>query len=73
MGLVYGTYKSWYFLNCRIVKLSSPYLNVLIITGVIWFYVDVILFGIDEGITCRSSVNALCMVNIIKAIAIPFK
>jgi len=46
------------------VKLTSPYLNVLIICGVIMLYVDVILFGIDEGTpTSRCSVNALCMVR----------
>ena len=47
----------------RVVKLSSPYLNVLIIVGVIMFYVDVILFGVDERTASRSTVNALCMVR----------
>ena len=49
---------------CRVVKLSSPYLNVLIVVGVILFYVDVILFGVDEGTPAsRCTVNALCMVR----------
>lgn len=48
----------------RVVKLSSPYLNVLIVVGVILFYVDVILFGVDEGTPAsRCTVNALCMVR----------
>ena len=48
----------------RVVKLSSPYLNVLIVVGVIMFYVDVILFGVDEGTPAsRCTVNALCMVS----------
>ena len=48
----------------RVVKLSSPYLNVLIVVGVILFYVDVILFGVDEGTPAsRCTVNALCMVS----------
>ena len=48
----------------RVVKLSSPYLNVLIVVGVIMFYVDVILFGVDEGTPAhRCTVNALCMVR----------
>jgi len=42
----------------RVVKLSSPYLNVLIIVGVILFYVDVILFGVDERTASRCTVNA---------------
>ncbi len=50
--------------DCRVVKLTSPYLNVLIICGIIMLYVDVILFGIDEGTpVSRCSVNALCMVS----------
>jgi hypothetical protein len=37
---------------------------VLIIVGVILFYVDVILFGVDEGTPAsRCTVNALCMVS----------
>ncbi len=45
------------------MKLSSPYLNILIVAGIILFYIDVILFGIDEGTPAsRCSVNALCMV-----------
>lgn len=47
----------------RVVKLSSPYLNVLIIVGVIMFYVDVILFGVDERTASRCTVNAFCMVR----------
>ena len=46
------------------MKLSSPYLNVLIVVGVIMFYVDVILFGVDEAIATRCTVDALCMVRI---------
>ena len=48
----------------RVVKLSSPYLNVLIVIGVIMYYVDVILFGVDEGTPAsRCTVNVLCMVS----------
>ena len=50
--------------SLRIVKLSSPYLNVLIVCGVVFFYVDIILFGIDEATASTSTVNALCMVSI---------
>ena len=48
--------------NCSIVKLTSPYLNVVIIIGGIFFYFDVILFGIDEGVASFSTVNGLCQV-----------
>lgn len=48
----------------RVVKLSSPYLNVLIVVGVIMYYIDIILFGVDEGTPAsRCTVNALCMVS----------
>lgn len=47
----------------RVVKLSSPYLNVLIISGVILYYIDVILFGIDANKASRCTVNVLCMVR----------
>ena len=46
----------------RVVKLSSPYLNVMIIMGAILFYIDVILFGVDEGIGSPFTTNSLCMV-----------
>ena len=48
---------------CRVVKLSSPYLNVMIITGAILFYIDVILFGIDERTVPSFTVTCLCMVS----------
>ncbi len=46
----------------RIVKLSSPYLNVLIIAGAIIFYVEVILLGVDENVASYDTVDALCQV-----------
>lgn len=53
------------FKERKVVKLSSPYLNVLIVVGVILFYVDVILFGVDEGTPAsRCTVNALCMTRL---------
>ena len=44
------------------MKLTSPFLNVVTIIGAIVFYVDVILFGIDENIASFSTVDALCQV-----------
>ena len=40
---------------CRLVKISSPYLNVIITVGAMFFYVDVILAGLDntEEILCQ--------------------
>ena len=46
-----------------VVKLSSPYLNVMIIVGAILFYVDVILFGVDGGIAHSAIASSLCMVG----------
>ena len=45
------------------IKLSSPYLNILIVSGIVLFYLDVILFGIDEGTAAQSFVESLCMVR----------
>ena len=46
----------------RIVKLSSPYLNILIIVGAILFYIDVILFGVDENVASFNIVDINCQV-----------
>ena len=54
------------FLLCpcyRCVKLTSPYLNVVIFIGAIFFYVDVILFGIDINVASSSVVDGLCQVR----------
>lgn len=48
--------------SCRIVKLSSPYLNTLIILGAILFYINVILFGIDKGVAPDNIVDVNCQV-----------
>lgn len=46
----------------RIVKLSSPYLNVVISLGAILIYIDVILFGIDENVASFEIVDINCQV-----------
>ena len=45
------------------MKLSSPYLNTLIILGAILFYIDVILFGIDKNVAPESIVDINCQVG----------
>ena len=45
------------------MKLSSPYLNVLIIVGAIFFYVDVSLFGVDENTASCDAADSLCQVS----------
>ena len=42
------------------MKLSSPYVNVMIIAGAIVFYLTVILFGVDENVASFSFVDGLC-------------
>ena len=46
----------------RLVKLSSPYLNVIIIVGAIFFYVDVIISGVDSNTASRLIEDILCQV-----------
>ena len=48
----------------RIVKLSSPYVNVMIIAGAIVFYTVTILFGVDENTASFSVVDGLCQARI---------
>jgi hypothetical protein len=50
------------FFSHRVVKLTSPYLNVVTIIGAMFFYVDVILFGVDQNIASFDTVDALCQV-----------
>ena len=45
---------------CRLVKLSSPYVNTMIVAGAVVFYVTVILFGVDENVASYSTVDGLC-------------
>ncbi len=44
------------------MKLTSPYLNVVTIIGGIFFYLVVILFGVDENVASFTTVNRLCQV-----------
>lgn len=46
------------------MKLSSPYVNIMIIAGAVVFYVTVILFGIDENVASYSTVDGLCHARI---------
>ena len=50
--------------HCRLVKLSSPYVNVMIVAGAVVFYVTVILFGVDENVASYSTVDGLCNTRI---------
>ena len=46
------------------MKLSSPYVNIMIIAGAVLFYVTVILFGVDENVASYSTVDGLCHTRI---------
>ena len=48
----------------RLVKLSSPYVNIMIIAGAVLFYLTVILFGVDENVSSYSTVDGLCHARI---------
>ena len=53
-----------FFSYCRLVKLSSPYVNIMIIAGAVLFYLTVILFGVDENVSSYSKVDRLCQARI---------
>ena len=46
------------------MKLSSPYVNIMIVAGAVLFYVTVILFGVDENVSSHSTVDGLCHARI---------
>ena len=46
------------------MKLSSPYVNIMVIAGAVVFYVTVILFGVDENVASHSTVDGLCHARI---------
>ena len=52
------------FPYCRLVKLGSPYVNIMIVAGALLFYVTVILFGVDENVASYSTVDGLCHARI---------
>ena len=48
----------------RLVRLGSPYVNIMIVAGAVVFYVTVILFGVDENVASYSTVDGLCHARI---------
>ena len=46
------------------MKLSSPYVNVMIIAGAVIFYITVILFGVDENVASSPTIDHLCQTRI---------
>ena len=56
----------------RVIKLSSPYLNILIVIGAVLFYGDVILLGIDTGYVSETTANILCMVRLLDTYYVVF-
>ena len=46
------------------MKLSSPYVNVMIVAGAVVFYTIVILFGVDENVASYTTVDELCHTRI---------
>ncbi|XP_065899536.1 gamma-aminobutyric acid type B receptor subunit 2-like [Dysidea avara] len=53
-----------WFREQKLVKLTSPYVNVMIIAGAVIFYITVILFGVDENVASFSTVDHLCQTKI---------
>ena len=46
------------------MKLSSPYVNVMVVAGAVVFYTIVILFGVDENVASYTTVDGLCHARI---------
>ena len=54
----------YYIVDHRLVRLGSPYVNIVIVAGAVVFYVTVILFGVDENVASYSTVDGLCQARI---------
>ena len=52
-----------YFMFCRIIKMSSPRLNNVIVAGCILTYFSVILFGLDGGLVPTKRYGQVCIVS----------
>ena len=52
------------FLPCRIVRLSSPNLNVVFIVGIILVYLMVVIFGLDFNLVPTEGVSGLCQTRL---------
>lgn len=63
--LKYILYSLCSFCLLRVIKLTSPYLNIVIIIGAMLFYLDVVLFGLDEALVSVNILNGLCMVGMV--------
>ena len=50
--------------NYRIMKLSSPYLNIIFIAGIIMTYLLVVVSGIDDSLVDVSIVSGLCQTTV---------
>ena len=50
--------------SCRIIRLSSPNLNVVFIVGIILVYLMVVLFGIDSNLVSTEGVSGLCQTRL---------
>lgn len=56
--------KSSYRLSCsRLIKMSSPYMNNLIILGGLLSYASIFLFGLDGGFVSDKEFETLCTVS----------
>ena len=68
---------SFCYHTCRLVKLSSPYLNVIITVGAMFFYVDVIISGVDANTGSFNTEDIICRYHLfpqtLRLGCVPFK
>ena len=62
--LSYKLYHELFLLCHRLVKLGTPYVDVMIIAGAVVSYTIVILFGVDENVASYTIVDGLCHTRI---------
>ena len=53
-----------FLLSCRIVRLSSPNLNVVFIVGIVLVYLMVVLFGLDSNLVPTEVFSGLCQTRL---------
>lgn len=59
--------------SSRLIKMSSPYMNNLIILGGMLSYASIFLFGLDGGFVSDKEFETLCTVSFPDALLISFR
>ena len=63
-SLLYSIILCDHLYTCRIVKLSSPYLNIVFIIGISMIYLLVVFLGVDDNLVSVSVMSGFCQATV---------